>query len=85
MTGHAENADTESRESSISNKMTDAEQPHIKEKKPKLTDAERRKRFVEMAKKVGASENLEDLDKALVKIASHSLRRSDKVSKNSKV
>lgn len=33
-------------------------------KKPKLTDAERHKRFVETAKKVGASEKSEDFDKA---------------------
>jgi hypothetical protein len=38
--------------------------------KPKLTDAERHKRFVEMARKVGASENAEDFDKAFKKVAS---------------
>ena len=32
-------------------------------RKPKLTDAERHKRFVEMAKEVGASESPEDFDK----------------------
>jgi hypothetical protein len=32
--------------------------------KPKLTDAERHKRFVETAKKVEASEDLEDFDRA---------------------
>ena len=32
--------------------------------KPKLTDAERHKRFVATAKKVGASEKSEDFDKA---------------------
>jgi hypothetical protein len=53
--------------------------------KPKLTNSDRRKRFIEMAKKVEASENLEDLDRALVTIAGHSLRRADRVSKNSKV
>ena len=31
---------------------------------PKLTDAERHKRFVETAKKVEASENIDDFDKA---------------------
>jgi hypothetical protein len=36
--------------------------------KPKLTAAERRKRFVEMAKKVEASEDLEDSDEAFVKL-----------------
>jgi hypothetical protein len=35
-----------------------------KEKKPKLTPAERHARFVEVAKKVGASENPEDFEKA---------------------
>jgi hypothetical protein len=33
-------------------------------KTPKLTDAERHKRFVETAKKAGASDNIEDFDKA---------------------
>ena len=37
--------------------------------KPKLTDAERHKRFIETAKKVGASENIADFDKAFNKIA----------------
>ena len=32
--------------------------------KPKLTDAERHKRFVEMAKQVGASDNPKDFEKA---------------------
>jgi hypothetical protein len=32
--------------------------------KPKLTDAERHKRFVAMAKEVGASEKPKDFDKA---------------------
>ena len=36
-------------------------QPHPK---PKLTDAERHKRFVETAKKVEASEDLTDFDQA---------------------
>jgi hypothetical protein len=33
--------------------------------KPKLTEAERHKRFVDMAKEVGASEKKEDFDAAL--------------------
>ena len=37
--------------------------------KPKLTDAERHKRFVEMAHKVEASEKPEDFDKAFKKVA----------------
>jgi hypothetical protein len=32
--------------------------------KPKLTDTERHKRFVETARKVEASENIDDFDKA---------------------
>jgi hypothetical protein len=37
--------------------------------KPKLTDAERHKRFVEMAREVGASEDSKDFDKAFKKVA----------------
>jgi hypothetical protein len=40
------------------------------ERKPKLTDAERHKRFVEMAKQVGASEKSEDFEKAFKKVVS---------------
>ena len=36
--------------------------------KPKLTDAERQKRFVEMAKEVGASEDPKDFEKAFKKV-----------------
>jgi len=36
--------------------------------RPKLTDAERHKRFVETAKKVEASENLDDFDRAFDKV-----------------
>jgi hypothetical protein len=36
----------------------------IDEKKVKLTDAERQKRFEETAKKIGASENIKDFDRA---------------------
>ncbi|HKB96507.1 MAG TPA: hypothetical protein VKB94_06620 [Rhizomicrobium sp.] len=36
--------------------------------KPKLTDAERHKRFVETAKEVGASEDPKDFDKAFKKV-----------------
>jgi len=39
-------------------------------KKPKLTDADRHKRFVEMAKEVGASDNPKDFDKAFKSIVS---------------
>jgi hypothetical protein len=37
--------------------------------KPTLTDTERHKRFVEMAKEVGASEKTEDFEKAFKKVA----------------
>jgi len=37
-------------------------------RKPKLTDAERHARFVEVARKVGASENPKDFDKAFKKV-----------------
>ena len=36
--------------------------------KPKLTDEERHKRFLEVARKVEASDDPEDFDKALKKI-----------------
>ena len=36
--------------------------------KPKLTDAERHKRFKEVAQEVGASEKPEDFDKAFAKV-----------------
>jgi len=36
--------------------------------KPKLTDAERHKRFVEVAKKIGASEKTADFDEAFSKL-----------------
>lgn len=39
-----------------------------KKPKPKLTDAERHKRFVEMAREVGASETPSDFDKAFRKV-----------------
>jgi len=35
--------------------------------KPKLTDAERHKRFVEMAKEVGASDDPKDFERAFKK------------------
>lgn len=36
----------------------------------KLTDAERHKRFVDMAREVGASDNPKDFDKAFRKVTS---------------
>jgi hypothetical protein len=40
-----------------------------KPKKPKLTDAERHRRFVEMARKVEASEEPKDFDRAFKRVA----------------
>jgi hypothetical protein len=40
------------------------------QKNPKLTDAERHKRFVETAQKVEASEKTEDFDNAFKKLSS---------------
>lgn len=39
-----------------------------KKAKPKLPDAERHKRFVAMAREVGASDKAEDFDKAFKKV-----------------
>jgi hypothetical protein len=39
-------------------------------RKPKLTDAERHKRFVETARVVGASDDPKDFDRAFKKVAS---------------
>lgn len=41
---------------------------------PRLTDAERHKRFVDMAKEVEASDNPEDFDQAFDKVATPSGR-----------
>jgi hypothetical protein len=43
--------------------------PRTPAKKPKLTDADRHRRFVEMAKQVGASDDPKDFDKAFSKVA----------------
>ena len=40
-----------------------------KKPKPKLTDAERHARFVETARKVGASEDPKDFEEAFKKVA----------------
>lgn len=37
-------------------------------KKPKLTDAERHRRFLETAKKVGASDDIEEFDKSFARL-----------------
>lgn len=47
-----------------------------KNAKPKLTDAERHKRFVEMAREVGASESPKAFDKAFKKVVTPSAPRS---------
>jgi hypothetical protein len=44
--------------------------------KPKLTDAQRHKRFVEMAREVEASESPKDFDKAFKKVTGTSAPRS---------
>jgi hypothetical protein len=48
------------------------------EPKPKLTDAERHKRFVDMAHEVEASDTPEDFDKAFEKVISQSRQRRAK-------
>jgi len=40
-------------------------------RKPKLTDAERHKRFLDMAKKVEASDRPEDFDAVFERVASY--------------
>jgi hypothetical protein len=50
-----------------------SEKPKAKakaEKKPKLTDKERHKRFVDMAREIEASEDPKEFDKAFDKVAS---------------
>lgn len=42
-----------------------------KAKKPKLTDAERHKRFIETAKKVGASDSIDEFDSAFMQVLTH--------------
>lgn len=44
-------------------------------KRHKLNDAERHKRFVEMAKEVEASEDPKDFEKAFESVASHKLKQ----------
>lgn len=43
---------------------------HKAKPKPKLTDAERHKRFLETAREVGASDNPKDFDKAFMRVVS---------------
>jgi hypothetical protein len=44
--------------------------------KSKLTDSERHRRFIETAKKVEASERIEDFDRAFDSVVTPSARRS---------
>jgi hypothetical protein len=46
--------------------------------KPKLTDAERHKRFVEMARQVGASDDPKDFEKAFKRVVPSSKLRETK-------
>ena len=46
------------------------------QRKPKLTDAERHERFLAVASDVGASDKCEDLEKAVLKVATPADRRS---------
>jgi hypothetical protein len=48
-------------------------------KNPKLTDAERHKRFVEMAEKVGASDNPEDFDAVFDRVVASSRKKPPEV------
>ncbi len=48
------------------------------ERKPKLTDEERHKRFVDMAREVGASDDPKDFDKAFKKVVIQPSRPSQK-------
>lgn len=47
--------------------------PAKSEKKPKLTDAERHKRFLDMAREVEASDSPKAFDKAFKSVASRKL------------
>jgi hypothetical protein len=49
--------------------------------KPKLTDAERHKRFVDMAREVEASNDPKDFDRAFKKVATPHCRPHDKKAK----
>jgi len=52
--------------------------PNESERKPKLTDAERHKRFVEMAQEVCASNDPKDFERAFKKVFAAPKRRSTK-------
>jgi hypothetical protein len=42
--------------------------PNVRKQKPKLTDAERHKRFVEMVREVEASPDMKDFERAFKKV-----------------
>jgi hypothetical protein len=46
--------------------------------KPKLTDAERHKRFVDMAREVGASEDAKDFEKAFKRVVPSKYKKTAK-------
>lgn len=47
-----------------------------KARKPKLTDAERHKRFVETARAVGASDDPKDFDRAFDKVTGKATKKA---------
>jgi hypothetical protein len=47
-------------------------------RKPKLTDAERHRRFLEIAAKVGASDSASDFDSAFEKVVGNNRRKFEK-------
>ena len=53
--------------------------PNPKSKPPKLTDAERHARFVDTARKVGASEDPKDFDKAFRRVIKGARQKSFKI------
>lgn len=54
------------------------------DRKPKLTDAERHKRFVEVARKVEADETEEGAERALKRVISKPSNPNSQASSNSK-
>ncbi len=55
--------------------MTRPKRDPPKERKPKLTDAERYKRFLDAAKEVGASDDPKDFDRAFKTVVRNGLKR----------
>jgi hypothetical protein len=51
--------------------------PRKTEKKPKLTEAERHKRFLDMAREVEASDDPKDFDKAFDKVVTPKRKPKD--------